>query len=127
MEDIRYEEETNEYYIDDVWVPTAMKFDARLVRPQNLNYTLQEVTWDIWNNKNIDKTGKTLEYNLELDGNQTIVANYKFVHRRVEDDIVYIQEFVYIEGIKKDAILKLDIEKPTDWDNRGKRCYQSRS
>ena len=115
MEDIRYEEETNEYYIDDVWIPTTMKFDARLVRAENLNYTLQEVTWDIGNNKNIDKTGKTLEYDLELDGNHTIVANYQFVHRRVDDDIVNIQEFVYIEAIKKDAILKLDIEKPTDY------------
>ena len=92
-----------------------MKFDARLVRPENLIYSLTDVSWDIGWNWDIDGTGKTFEKDIDLDGNQTIVANYRFVHRRDETDIVNLKEFIYIEAVKKDAILKLDIEKPTDY------------
>ena len=115
MEDVRYEKETNEYYLDDIGVPTTMKFDARLVRPKDLIYSLTEVSWDVGWDGNIDETGKTFEKDIDLDGSQTIVANYKFVHRRDTNDVVNLKEFIYIEAIKKDAILKLDIEKPTDY------------
>jgi len=115
MEDVRYEKTTNEYYIDDIGIPTSMKFDARLVRPKDLIYSLTDVTWDVWGDENIDGTGKTFEKELELDGNITIVANYTFTHRRDEKDVVNMQEFIYIEAVKKDAILKLDIEKPADY------------
>ena len=115
MEDIRYEKETNEYYIDDIGAPTSMKFDARLVRPKDLIYSLTEVTWDVGWDGNIDGTGKVFEDSVDVEWNKTIVANYTFVHRRDKEDIVNLKEFIYIEAIKKDAILKLDIEKPTDY------------
>jgi len=47
VEDVRYEERANEYYIDGLGVPTILKFDARYVRPVNIVYSLQDVEWDV--------------------------------------------------------------------------------
>jgi len=53
-ENVRYEEKSNEYYIDSLGIPTELKFDARYVRPLNILYSLQDVSWDIADDGNID-------------------------------------------------------------------------
>jgi len=54
IENVRYLEKANEYFVDDLGVPTTLKLDARLVSPENFIYSLKEVSWDFRNNNNID-------------------------------------------------------------------------
>ena len=115
MEDVRYEKANNEYYLDDVWVPTMLRFDARLVRPKNLIYSLTEVSWDLDGDKWIDYVWKSFETPIDIEGDHTIIANYKFTHRQIKDDIINLQEAVYIQWIKKEAVLNLNIETSRDY------------
>lgn len=115
IEDIRYIDKGNEYFVDELGVPTVLKLDARFVRPENLIYSLKEVSWDFDNNNSIDEVGKSAEYPVDIEGNHTVVVNYKFVHRTIPDDIINVKEYIYIEGIKKEAIVSFKIEKDTDY------------
>ncbi|MDQ7010088.1 MAG: PKD domain-containing protein [Candidatus Gracilibacteria bacterium] len=109
LEDVRYEEKNREYFVNELNVPTKIKLDARLIRSDDILYKLDSVSWDINDDGTIDKTGKTLDLDIDVEGNQTVIINYKFIHRRIKDDIINMKERIYIESIKKDAILKLKI------------------
>ncbi len=113
--DFRYEEKSHEYFIDALGIPATLKFDARYIRPSNLVYVLQDVTWDIKNDGNIDATGKSFTFEIPTEGNHIVVAQYTFVHRKNPDDTIILKEFLYIEGIKKEAILDLQIEKDSNY------------
>ncbi len=113
--DLRYIEKGNEYFLDELGIPTKLKFDARFVRPENLIYSLKEVSWDFGNNSSIDATGKTAEYEVFSEGNQTVLVEYKFVHRKDPDDVIKLEEFIYIEWVKKDAVVDFKIEAETDY------------
>lgn len=115
MDNIRYLEKANEYFIDDLGIPTTLKFDARFVSAENSIYSLKAVSWDFGNNKNIDGTGKTIEYDVFTEGNHTVAVNFTFVHRKDPSDIVKLKEFIYIEWIKKEAIVNFKIEADTDY------------
>jgi len=115
LENIRYIEKANEYFVDDLGIPTTLKLDARLVSPENFIYSLKEVSWDFENNGNIDGTGKTINYEILREGNHTIVVNYKFVHRKNTDDVINLKEFIYVEGVRKEAVVDFKIEKDTDY------------
>ena len=115
IEDVRYEKKSYEYFIDSLWVPAKLTFDARLVRPESILYSLQEVTWDVWDDGNIDGKGKSFAHEIPTEWNHTVVAEYKFVHRKNPDDVILLKEYVFIEWIKKEAILDLQIEKNTNY------------
>lgn len=110
IEELRYEEKTHEYFIDNFGVPAWIELDARLVRPVNILYSLTDVSWDVWNDGDIDGRGKSFEYFVPTEGNHVIVAEYTFTHRKKPDDTISLKEFVYIEWIKKEAILNLKME-----------------
>ncbi len=109
MEDYRYEETNNEYYIDELPTPTNLKLDARLIRSNNILYSLNGVSWDTDGDWKTDKVWKTLDYAVDIEWNHTIEATYHFHHRKIEGDKINFSERVYIESIKKDSILNLAI------------------
>jgi len=115
IEDVRYEKNTHEYFVDNFWIPSGIQMDARLVRPVSPLYSLQDVTWDVGNDGNIDATGKAYTYFVPTETNHTIVAEYLFVHRKNIEDTILLKEFVYVEWIKKEAILKLKMEFDTNY------------
>ena len=115
IDEVRHEEKQNEYFIDNLWVPAIINFDARLVRPASVLYALADVAWDVGNDGNIDATGKSYDYEIPTEGNHVLVANYAFVHRARENDIINLKEFIYIEWIKKDAILDLQMEYDSNY------------
>ena len=115
FKDIRHEQKQSEYYIDGLWIPTELKFDARNVRPKDPLYILDDVEWDAEDNGNIDARGKNFVFDIPTEGNHTLVANYIFVHRRDEDNIIRMKETVFIEGVKKDAILDLKMEYDSNY------------
>ena len=109
LENVKFEEKNHEYYVNELDVPTKLRLDARLIRTDDIFYKLESVSWDLNDDWTIDKTGKTLDLNVDVEWSKTVVVNYKFKHRRIKDDIVNLKERIYIESIKKDAILKLKI------------------
>ncbi len=115
MRDVRYVKKENEYFIDELDVPTTLEFDARYVKPEDDVYTLDKVTWDLDGKPWIDKEWKVIEHEIVLEWNHTITVNYKFVHRKQETDVVNLSETIYIEAIKKEAILDLKIEQESDY------------
>jgi len=109
MDNYRYEKSNREYYIDELPTPTNLKLDARLIRSNNLLYSLKWVSWDTnWDGKT-DKVWKTLSYPVNIEWNHTIEATYHFQHRKIEGDKINFTERIYIESIKKDSILNLVI------------------
>jgi PKD repeat protein len=107
--DFRYTDTNHEYFIDELPIPTKLRFDSRNIRTDNIFYKLDEVSWDLDDDWTVDKITKILEFPVDVEWNSTVVVKYKFVHRKVKDDIVNMSERIYIESIKKDAILKLKI------------------
>lgn len=110
---VKYVEKNHEYFINELNVPTKLKFDARFIRTDNIFYTLTSVSWDLNDDWTIDKTWKTLD--LDVEWNKIIMVEYKFTHRRFKDDIVTLKERIYIKSFKKDAILKLKITPETKY------------
>ncbi len=113
--DARYIAKWNEYFVDDLWIPTTLKLDARFVRATSHLYSLKEVSWDFDNNQSIDARGKTADYDVLTEGNKTVLVNYKFVRRNDPDDIINMEEYIYIEWVRKEAIVDFKIEKDTDY------------
>ena len=111
VENVKYEPLLNEYYINEIWIPTKIVFDARFVRADNLLYTLKQVNWDFDSNWDIDKTKKTAYYDMNTTWNHTISVEYIFAHREITDDIIKLKEKIFIEWVQKEAILNLKIEK----------------
>jgi len=111
IEELNYEEKLNEYYINEIWIPTHLELDARLIKADNLLYTLKEVEWDYNSDWDIDATWKLSHYDINSDWNHTITVHYTFAHRKITDDTIKIVEKIYIEWVTKDAQLNLSIIK----------------
>jgi PKD repeat protein len=109
-EDVRYDAKTHEYYLDGLAVPTVLKIDARYIRPKNNIYSLREVSWDVWGDGNIDATWKSYNFEVPTEWNHILVANYIFEHRRDKENTIELKEHIFIEWIKKEAILDLKME-----------------
>lgn len=115
LDGIRYEEKSNEYFIDDLWIPTTLKIDTRYIKPVNALYALTEVRWDKGNDGNIDATGNTYSFEVPTEWNHSLVANYYFQHRRNPEDIITLREFILVQWVKKDAILDLQLEYDSNY------------
>jgi PKD repeat protein len=117
VENIRYDTKAHEYFISDLWSPTKLRLDAREVRADNFIYSLTDsaITWDLDGDDNKDTTGKIAEFEINTPGNYVVTVNYSFQHRKITDEVINIKEKIYIEAVKKEAILDLKIEKPSDY------------
>lgn len=115
VENVKYEKKLNEYFIDEIWVPTELTLDARFVKSNNLLYTLKKVSWDYNSDWDVDDSTKTWKYSASTEWNHTITAILEFVNRKISDDIIIVKEKIYIEWIKKEAILSFDINKNTTY------------
>lgn len=115
IEDYKYEEKVYEYYLNKIPVPTELTFDARLLRTNNILYSLKEVTFDYDSDWNIDEVTKLWKYKINFEWNNTVTVNYKFQNRKDSEDLINITEKIYIEWIKKEAILDFDINKTTTY------------
>lgn len=115
MDDVKYEPKLYDYYIDQIGIPTTLKLDARFLRSNNLLYTLKKVSWDYNSDLDIDEVTKTWEYRISVEGNHTITVHYEFANRKIPDDIVKVEERIFIEWIKKEAILDFVINKNSDY------------
>lgn len=115
MEWIKYEEKTKEYSLYEIWVPTTLKFDAKLLRADNPLYQLQEISWDVGNDGSIDSKEKSVEHKFELPWFEEVVVKYKFVHRKDKTDIIEMKDTISIELVEKEAILVLDVKPDSEY------------
>lgn len=112
--DYKFEEQSREYYIDDLWVPTTLKFDASQIRAEDYLYSLEKVEWDTNNDWNIDEVWKTLEYDIHTGWNYIISIKYSFKNKKINETIE-INEKVYISAVKKDVMLDLEMIYSSDY------------
>lgn len=108
---LKYDKKLNEYYIDEIWVPTELTLDARFIKSNNLLYTLKKVSFDYNSDWDIDEVTKVWKYTASTEWNHTITVHYEFVNRKIATDIINMQEKLFIEWIKKEAIILFDINK----------------
>lgn len=78
-------------------------------------YSLKEVLWDGKNDGNIDGKEKMFVFEIPTEGNHVVSVTYNFVHRKDPDTIISLKEFIYIEGVKKDAILSLKMDYESNY------------
>jgi PKD repeat protein len=118
IENLRYENKTKEYFLSDLWSPTTLKLDARLIRADNVFYSLSDsdIIWDFNEDGKPDTTGRIADYTINTPGNTVVSVEYTFRHRnKTVSDPIIIKEKIYIEAVKKEAVLDLKIEKESDY------------
>ncbi|MCP4524268.1 MAG: PKD domain-containing protein [Candidatus Gracilibacteria bacterium] len=114
VENLNYNEKLHEYTIDNIGIPTSLEFDARNVKPNDISYVLRSVEWDFDSDENINSKERQVNYDIDIEGRHEITVIFYFEHRKKSDDIIIIKENIYIESVKKDAILafKMDYSSP---------------
>jgi PKD repeat protein len=115
INDLKYEEKTNEYFIDEIAIPTKLKLDARFVKTINSLYTLKKVNWDFNSDWDIDESKRLSYYEIVTEGNHIITVEYIFSHRRIKEKTISLKEKIFIEAIKKDAIINFNIKKDNSY------------
>lgn len=115
LKDIDYKWRIKEYYIKNLWTPTILKLDARFIRTEDLIYSLDKVSWDNNGDGDIDFVGKQWEFKIIKEGSHKIKVYYEFTNRRVKGDILKMEETIYVETIKKQALVDFDIIKSSSY------------
>lgn len=115
IENIKYENKTMDYFIYDVWIPTNMDFDAKLVRSDNPLYVLEWIKWDLWWDWTIDWEWKSFNKSFEFEWTQEILVKYKFVHRRDKENTVEMVEKINLDFVEKEANLSLEIKPASEY------------
>jgi len=115
LEDIKYEVWLNEYYINEIWIPTVIELDARFIKANNSLYTLTKVDWDYNSDWDIDESTKTWNYEVNTEWNHTITVHYEFTNRKIADDKINFKEQIFIEWLRKEAIIRFDITKESSY------------
>ena len=54
-------------------------------------------------------------YDINIEWNHTITVYYEFAHRKIEWEVINMEEKIFIEWLKKEAIINFDIIKDSDY------------
>lgn len=108
---IKPRNDNNIYYLQDLLIPTKLRFDARQVKTENNFDSLEKVSWNI---NSWDKiiNWPVLNYDIDIEWRYEIIVNYTFKNLK-DSSQKQIEEKIYIDAVKKDAILDLQI-KPSE-------------
>jgi PKD repeat protein len=110
-----YEEKTGDYFLTNIGSPTKLSFDARAIKADNLLYSLDEITWDLDSDGDVDHRGKTFDYTINTDGSYSVSVNYLFTHRRNKEDVINMSQRIYVEASEKEAIITLNIKPDSEY------------
>ncbi len=111
VENLKYEKKLHEYFIDEIWVPTDLTIDARFIKANNLLYTVKKVSFDYNSDWDVDEVTKVWKYTASTEWNHTITVIFEFENRKDKTDLITMKEKIFIEWIKKEAILNFEINK----------------
>ncbi len=115
VKEVDYRSNTNEYMIDNLWIPNEIKLDSRFIEIDSNLYTLQSVDWDYDSDWDNDFTWRVWELAINSEWNHTISFVAKFQHRRIPEDIVEVEQKIYIEAVQKEAIVDFVINKNSEY------------
>lgn len=115
INNVSYNSTLNEYFLNEIWYPSKLKLDGRFIKWDSNVYGLSKIEWDYNSDWNIDYIWKTWDYELNKEWNHTITVKEYFVNRKVATDSILLTEKIYIESIKKEAIVDFDIIKNSEY------------
>lgn len=115
IKNLNYNKNLNEYFLDYIGIPSDIKLDWRYVKADSTLYTLSKIEWDYDSDWNTDFTWLTWNYALNKEWNHTITAKILFTNRKIADDKVEINEKIFIEAVKKDAIVDFEIQSSSEY------------
>lgn len=112
-----YNSKLREYTLEWIWAPSTIHLNARKVKPikNKSYYKLISAKWDTDGDWNFDKTWKEIDLEIPLEGLYNVWVELTFVHLRDIKKKIEMVENINIDAIKKEAILKLDIEKTSEY------------
>ncbi len=115
IDDVIYESARNEYYLHNLQTPTILKIDAKLLKLENPVYSMQQIKRDTNNDWNYDEIWSILDYKIDNSWKKTIWVEYTFRNLRTSVIDEKIKEKIYIDAIRKEAIIDLEIIKDNDY------------
>ncbi len=115
IESVDYKQNLNEYMLNNIGIPNSMKFDARFIEIDSDLYTLKTVNWDYDSDWDNDFSWRVWEYSLNSEWNHTITLNAIFEHRKIDGEIIEVEQKIYIEAVQKEAILDFLISKNSEY------------
>lgn len=107
--------QTWDYIIRDYWIPSTLTIDARYVKPDNMIYSLEEISWDYESDWKIDSSDKKVDLTINKEWKQTVTVNYKFKNIRIPEEVIDVKEKVYIEAVKKEYEVNFKINQNTEY------------
>ena len=115
LQNIEYDSKLNEYYINEIRTPTSLKLDARFIKADNTLYSLNKVDWDYNSDWDIDESSKIWKYDVNTEWSHKISVYYTFTNKKIDNKTIKLKEQIFIEGIKKDAIIDFKIIKKSNY------------
>lgn len=112
---VRYEWHYNKYFMENVGAPTQITLDARMIRSSNNLYRLSKVSWDINGDGSEFVKEKKILFDIPTQWSYDVEVTYTFENKKIKWDTATIKETIYIEAIKKEAILDLKIEPESSY------------
>ena len=109
LDTVSYDAKNGEYFVDNLPIPTTLSLSAKNVTTQDPLYSLQSVRWDLNSDGDVDEIEEYIDYEIPREKDYEITLDYTFIHRK-NKTTVDIQETIYIQAVKKDVIIKLDIK-----------------
>lgn len=104
-----------EYYINDFGQPAEISISSIYVKADNPLYNLREISWDYDSDWDIDSKERIWKINIIKDWKRKITVTYSFKNIRLDNDYITIKENIYIEAIKKEAIVKFKVNQRSEY------------
>ena len=90
-------------------------FNSKYVKPDNIIYALDEISWDYDSDWASDWKWKKWELVINKEWRVKITVNYKFKNIKKDDDIVDVKEIIYIEAVKKEFDVNFKINQNSEY------------
>ncbi len=115
INDVKYDQKTNDYSIYNIWNPTKINFDAKTIKSDNSLYVLDSINWDVkWDGSN-EGEWKIFEYEFNFAWFEEVLVKYKFKHRRDKNLFLELTQKINLEFVEKEADLSLNLKSDTEY------------
>ena len=115
VDNVNYNQSLNEYMINDLGIPNNMVLDWKNIKADSVLYTLKDISWDYNSDWDIDYEWKTWEYSINAEGNYEITVHIKFENRRDNTQIEEITQKIFIQAVRKEAMVDFEIKKNSEY------------
>lgn len=113
--DYDYTDLNNEYTIKSLGTPTTLTIDASAVKTEQSIYILKDVNWDTnWDGK-VDKTGKSIDFDINTPWIINMSVEYTFFRINKKTDEMKVKEMINIEAVEKDENLSLKVDQDSEY------------